>query len=113
VATPGGRIRDFSQEPGGYRYTEALNTPVQGGAAEIMLHALTLLDDALEPAEARLVNCIHDELVLEVPEESAERITPILEQVMCEGFLQMFPSAAAMTADLVEARTGRNWQEAK
>ena len=75
--------------------------------------APSLLDDALERTEARLVNCIHDELVLEVPQESAEHITPILEQVMCEGFLQMFPDAVAMTADLVEARTGRDWQEAK
>jgi hypothetical protein len=70
-----------------------------------------LPDDTLELAEARLVNCIHDEPVLEVPEADAERVTPILERVVCEGFLRMFPSAAAMTADLVEARTGRNWQE--
>ena len=113
VATPGGRVRDFRREPSGYRYTEALNTPVQGGAAEVMLHTLALLDDVLEPSAARLINCIHDELVLEVPEDGVERVTPILEQVMCEGFLQMFPEATAMTADLVEARTGRNWQEAK
>ena len=35
VKTPAGRIRDFSQESSGYRTTEALNTPIQGGVASV------------------------------------------------------------------------------
>ncbi len=47
VTTPGGRVRDFSKEPKGYSYTQALNTPIQGGAAEVMLATLACLDKHL------------------------------------------------------------------
>jgi DNA polymerase I-like protein with 3'-5' exonuclease and polymerase domains len=50
--TPGGRVRDFSIEGRGYRYTEALNTPIQGGAAEVLLAALARLEDALAGLDA-------------------------------------------------------------
>jgi DNA polymerase I len=111
AVTPGGRIRDFAKEPGGYRYTEGLNTPIQGGAAEILLATLAVLDRHLAGLNARLVNIIHDELVLEVAEADADKAIAAVESAMTEGFLAIFPEAA-MTG-LVEAHQGPNWAAAK
>jgi DNA polymerase I len=58
VRTPCGRERDFSRERLGYRYTAALNLPIQGAAAEITLHALIRLSPII-CEDCRLVNVIH------------------------------------------------------
>ncbi len=111
--TPGGRVRDFSTESRGYRYTEALNTPIQGGAAEVLLAALARLEDALAGLDARLVNVVHDELVLEATEGDATSVKTAVEQAMAEGFLAVFPDGAGATQGLVEAKAGPNWAAAK
>ena len=50
-----------------YRMTEALNTPVQGSAAEVLLAALGRLPHWLRGLDARLVLHCHDELLLDWP----------------------------------------------
>ncbi len=111
VTTPGGRVRDFSGEPKGYRYTQALNTPIQGGAAEVMLATLACLDKHLSGLDADLVNIVHDELVLEAAEDAVEAVGEAVEKAMVEGMLAIFPEAT--TRDLVEASDGPNWADAK
>ena len=105
-----GALRDAG---GGYRYTEALNTPIQGGAAEVLLAALARLEDALAGLDAHLVNVVHDELVLEVAEGDATAVKAAVEQAMAEGFLAVFPDGAGVTSGLVEAKAGPNWAAAK
>lgn len=109
--TPGGRVRDFTREASGYSYTQALNTPVQGGAAEALLEALALLDERLRGLDARLVSCVHDEVLVEASAADAEAARLVLEQSMVDGFLVVFPKAC--TRGLVEAHVGPNWAEAK
>ncbi len=113
VITPGGRVRDFRKETKGYRYTEALNTPIQGGAAEIMLAALAALEHSLNETgiDVKLVNVIHDEIVLEAAKEVSEQTKEILQKAMIDGMLKIFPDAA--TNGLVEANVGDNWADAK
>jgi DNA polymerase-1 len=86
---------------------QAMNTPVQGTAADLIKKAMLDLDAALRERRsgARLIMQIHDELVLEVPEAEAEEIRGLVQRVM-EG-------ALALDVPLVaEARLGRNWAEA-
>jgi DNA polymerase I len=110
VMTPGGRVRDFIKSKRGYSYTEAINTPIQGGAAEVMLAALVLLSDYLKGIDAKLVNIVHDEFVLEV--DKGDQIAMVAVQAaMEEGMLQIFPEAS--TRNLVEINSGFNWAEAK
>ncbi len=111
AVTPGGRIRDFNMEPKGYRYTETLNTPIQGGAAEVLLAALARLENHLRNLDAKLVNIVHDEIVLEVAEKDVQPAIEALKKAMTEGLLAIFPHATAV--GLVEARAGINWAEAK
>jgi DNA polymerase-1 len=86
---------------------QAMNTPVQGTAADLIKKAMLDLDAALRErgSRARLIMQIHDELVLEVPEAEADDVRALVQRVM-EG-------ALALDVPLVaEARVGRNWAEA-
>jgi DNA polymerase I-like protein with 3'-5' exonuclease and polymerase domains len=58
------------------------NAPIQGSSADITKRALALLYDALEPLDAKIVNCVHDEVVVEVAAEQAERCASIVEHEM-------------------------------
>jgi DNA polymerase I len=111
--TPGGRTRYLTKSRNGSCYTEALNTPIQGGAAEIILATLAVLDRHLAGLNARLVNIVHDELVLEVAEADADKAIAAVESAMTEGFLAIFPEGRAVTTGLVEAHQGPNWAAAK
>jgi DNA polymerase-1 len=109
--TPSGRVRTFKRRPGKSHFTQFLNTPIQGGAAEVLLAALAALDRRLKPLDAALVNVVHDELVLEAASEDAAAVKLVVEQSMVEGMLAVFPDACC--EGLVEAHIGRNWAEAK
>lgn len=105
VRTPGGRVRGLDKNIG----TECLNTPVQGGAAECLLATLAALD--VDSLGGRLVNIVHDELVVECEPEQAGAVSAAVEAAMVAGFLAIFPSGS--TRDLVEAHSGPNWAAAK
>lgn len=111
VQTRLGLIRDFNVQGVGYLEGEAQNIPVQGSAAEVLLSALACLPDALHGLDARLYHNIHDEIVLDVAPADAERAAVALEQAMVTGFLEVFPEGADLTAHLVDAVTGANWDE--
>lgn len=58
------------------------NAPIQGSSADIIKRALTLLYEALKPIDARIVNCVHDEIVIEVAEAQADECAAILDREM-------------------------------
>lgn len=109
VKTPCGFIRRF-QDPK-HTYNQSLNTPIQGGAAEVMLKALHLLDTTLDHSKAKMVNCIHDEIILESLEEYKEEASKILETSMIDAFTVVFPSQT--TKNLIETKSAKNWRNAK
>jgi DNA polymerase-1 len=109
VRTPSGRTRMLEGERA--QATSALNTPIQGGAAEAMLAALARLPKVLASLGAKLVAVVHDEVVVEAPEASATEVAVAVEAAMTEGFLAIFPNGP--TSGLVEAQSGRSWSEAK
>ncbi len=112
IRTQCGRIRNFNRELEGYRFTAALNLPIQGSAAEITLRAMARLTPLLNE-ECSLVNVIHDEILLEVVESQAQEIATRAAQAMEAAFLDVFPSAHPYMKGLVEAKIGKNWSETK
>ncbi|MDR1468093.1 MAG: DNA polymerase I [Spirochaetaceae bacterium] len=63
----------------------AVNTPIQGTAADIVKIAMINLDKALsgtEGTQAAILLQVHDELILECPEESASETAVLVKQVM-------------------------------
>ena len=86
----------------------ALNMPIQGTAADIMKLAMVAVRRRLkaEGLRAELVLQVHDELIVECPEEEAETVAKLLAEEM-QGVAHL---AVPLTA---EAHWGRNWLEAK
>ncbi len=85
----------------------AVNTPVQGTAADIIKIAMIRLDAALGRSglDARLLLQVHDELVLEVAEGETEALGALVRREMA--------GAAALRVPLeVEVGHGRTWDEA-
>ena len=86
----------------------AMNTPIQGTAADIIKIAMVRVRDRLkrEGLESRLILQVHDELILEAPLREKDAAAKILTEEM--------ESAFKMDAPLVaEANCGASWYEAK
>lgn len=112
VTTVGGLIRDMGREPKGWSLQQALNTPIQGSAAEVLLEALARLPKAIEGMDAHLIHHVHDEIVLEVHQRDVEAAKLALTQTMVEAFESLFPESS-MADYLVEAHDGPDWETAK
>lgn len=76
-----------------------------------MLVALAVLDSNFQGLDAKLVNVVHDELVLEASEADAPAVQDAVESAMTEGMLAIFPQASI--TGLVEAHSSPNWAAAK
>lgn len=86
----------------------AMNTPIQGTAADIMKIAMINLDDKLKQtkADAKLILQVHDELIIECKKEQKEQVKQILQESM--------ENAAKLSIPLkVEISEAKNWYEAK
>ncbi len=83
---------------------EAINAPVQGTAADIMKLAMVRLPPALKAAGlgARMLLQVHDELVLEVPENERDETVRVVREVMENAYPLSIPL-------VTEARWGQNW----
>ncbi len=86
----------------------ARNMPIQGTAADIIKIAMIRVSDRLEKEglQAKLILQVHDELIVECPEDEAERVKALLTEEM-EGAVNF---SVPMLAD---AHAGRTWYEAK
>src|SRR6476660_536321 len=58
------------------------NTPIQGTSADILKRALKLLRDELRETNAKVVNIIHDEIVVEAGADEADSVAEKVERVM-------------------------------
>ena len=83
---------------------EAINAPIQGTAADIMKIAMINVRDALSRSKlkTRMILQVHDELVLEVPEDELDSAVKLVRQVMEEAYKLDIPL-------ITEARSGVNW----
>ena len=85
---------------------QAMNTPVQGSAADLIKKAMVDLHREIRRRglRARLILQIHDELLLEVPEEEAEEARELVRRVMEDALALDVPL-------VVDARLGATWAE--
>ena len=103
---PGIRSQDWGRKSFAERC--ALNTPIQGTAADIIKIAMINVEKALKDAGlcSKLILQIHDELIVEAPESEAQRAAEILKHEMEHAVELSVP----LTAD---CHTGKTWFEAK
>ena len=84
----------------------AMNTPIQGTAADIMKIAMNKVFDGIKDLDAKVVLQVHDELILEVKEEQKEQAKQILQSSM--------ENAAKLDVPLkVELSEGKTWFDLK
>ena len=97
---------NYNVRQGAERMT--LNTPIQGTAADLIKLAMIRVDSALREnfPEAKLLLQVHDELIVECPEEIAEDVAKLVSREM-ENVAQL---KVPLTA---EAKIGKSWFEAK
>eukprot|EP00929_Paragymnodinium_shiwhaense_P085141 TRINITY_DN45593_c0_g2_i1.p1 TRINITY_DN45593_c0_g2~~TRINITY_DN45593_c0_g2_i1.p1 ORF type:complete len:982 (-),score=225.64 TRINITY_DN45593_c0_g2_i1:161-3106(-) len=91
---------------------EALNFPVQGGAAEVMLACLDHLRLRLERLRDRccLVCVVHDEFLLDcIDEDAVAGATEALSKAMKDAWQQIFPQAASLDSAGVKIVMGPTW----
>ena len=86
----------------------ARNMPIQGTAADIIKIAMIRVYDRLksENMKARLILQVHDELIVEAPENEAEKAAEIIKEEMENAVTLKVP----LTAD---AHIGKTWYDAK
>jgi DNA polymerase-1 len=84
----------------------AINAPIQGAAADIIKIAMVRLHQAFQEQRlrARMMLQVHDELIVEAPDEEILRTA----KLMCEIMEDAFELDAPLSVDL---KTGRNWEE--
>jgi DNA polymerase-1 len=89
------------------RFTEKLNTPVQGSGADGLKAALALLweERSKAPGNTFPILAVHDEVVVEAPEEAALEAKAWLEEAMRRGMGEVLEGVPVV----VEAEVYRDW----
>ena len=100
INSPQPALRNFAERT-------AMNTPMQGAAADLIKLAMIELDRRLaEDFESRMILQVHDELLFEAPEQELPRLKKLVKEVM-EG-AQKFRVPL-----LTETKSGTNWRDLK
>jgi DNA polymerase-1 len=89
----------------------ALNSPIQGTAADIIKIAMINIHNSLHGMRARMILQVHDELLFEAPDEETEYVMKIVTKEM-EGVKIPLPGGGLPVPLKVEIGRGKNWAEA-
>jgi DNA polymerase I len=100
ISSPQPNLRNFAERT-------AMNTPMQGAAADLIKLAMIELDRRLaREFQSRMILQVHDELLFEAPESELSRLTPVVKEAM-EGARKL------RVPLLVETKSGPNWRDMK
>lgn len=110
VYTLGGRhvwVNPYSRQA----ENNAINSPVQGSAADMTKRALSLLHHACREVGLPypVVGAIHDEIILDAPRKEITRYKRMLSTAMNQAFVSLCPHVS--TKHLVEISVGRTWAD--
>jgi DNA polymerase-1 len=111
LRTLAGRVRKFGNDPAaddrGAMRREAMNYPIQGASADIAKLALSYIRRELNGTDARLINSIHDEFVVECAEELAPEVSEKTRQAMTRAGEKLLKKVPVE----VEVEVSREWRK--
>ena len=113
LRTLSGRVRKFGdvssldRERKAALRREAMNFPIQGSSADIAKLALIYIRHELDDLDARLINSIHDEFVVECREEIAEEVSSRVSEAMVRAGAVLLKKVPAE----VEATISHEWRK--
>lgn len=84
----------------------AMNTPLQGSAADVVKLAMLVVEKRLAGMKSKMILQIHDELIVDAAEDEADEIVRILKEEMENAVKLRVPLIA-------EANTAKNWGDLK
>jgi DNA polymerase-1 len=100
INSPQPNLRNFAERT-------AMNTPMQGAAADLIKLAMIELDRQMaDDFESRMILQVHDELLFEVPEKELPRLKRLVKEVMESAYKLKVPL-------LTETKSGPNWRDLK
>jgi DNA polymerase I-like protein with 3'-5' exonuclease and polymerase domains len=108
ITSMGGRLRRNMNN-----YGESLNMPVQGTAADGIKMALSLLYPIALQHDSRIIAQVHDEILLEVPENLAETMRHEVGTALITGIRTIVGESHLWVPFSAEVGWGSNWNEAK
>lgn len=110
VRTPLGKMRKLTESE---VYTKSLNTPIQGGAAEVGMLACIMLHQGIKRLglKAAIVNMVHDEIIVEHDPGCTVEVHRLLKGSMERAMETVFKGAPLK--GIAEIGTGKTWLEAK
>jgi DNA polymerase-1 len=97
-----------SRNPNARNFAErtAVNTPLQGTAADLIKLAMIRIDQKLAPMQTRMVLQVHDELIFEAPPEEVDQVRTMVKSEM--------ESVRKFDVPLVvDVGVGENWRDSK
>jgi DNA polymerase I len=104
-----GRRRAWPRFGTGIKATkfQVFNTPCQGTGADLIKMVMCEVYDRLDSEDARIIGSIHDELLLEVPEEQAEGYAKMLSEIMNRiGSDLLYPVPVTSEAEILSSWGG-------
>ncbi len=100
INSPQSNMRNFAERT-------AMNTPMQGSAADLIKLAMIELDRRLpKDFKSKMILQVHDELLFEGPEEEIPRLTKLVKEVMENVYTLRVPL-------IVDTKVGCNWRDMK
>jgi DNA polymerase I len=111
LRTLAGRVRKFGNDPvaddRGAMRREAMNYPIQGAASDIAKIALAYIRRELNGTDARLINSIHDEFVVECAQDLASEVSEKTRQAMMRAGEKLLKKVPVE----VEVEVSREWRK--
>ena len=94
-----------------YAERQAINAPLQGAAADIIKRAMRKIYWSIKNLnfKSSMILQVHDELVLESPEEEVEKIVPVIKEIMISAPKPLYSMQIPLEVDV---GIGSNWNEA-
>jgi DNA polymerase-1 len=101
ITSPQPMLRNFAERT-------ALNTPLQGTAADLIKIAMINIDGLLtmEKFQARMILQVHDELLFEAPHKELDRLRKLVSHEMENAYKLIVPL-------VVDMKSGPNWRDMK
>lgn len=90
---------------------QAINSPVQSMASDLMLFSMVQLDPLLDPREAAMVGTLHDAIFFEVREEALDKYLPIIKEAMENLPLKRTFGTELEVPVVTDVEHGQHWGE--
>ncbi|MEP7274110.1 MAG: DNA polymerase [Acidobacteriota bacterium] len=97
------QLDPFDRQQAGQLRRVGKNAPIQGTGSDIFKRAMTLVDEALRDLDARVVNSIHDEIVVECAVEIAESTAGLVSEAMVQAGKEFLPRVPVVVDTVISA----------